>query len=879
MDESTKEAVVLTSDDAERAASAILHHLQTANKPTTLIVVAYGPECEPVARVARSIASTDLVEVVVVEVDGDSNRLHAARAGLHVGLVDPRVPCVAVVADDARPCQGWIDGLRADCWPASIVDESGNRWATLGVEIGLVGPVSEQAATLSQRVSLTEQDVYDGAEVYNARRREAFAGSVSLADTLDPWCLLLTRRAAEVVLAGAAQPDLDTLDLVDGWGVGSLARLLEQAGMRAVVAQDVYVGRTRAVAGRPVVAGSVERRLAFYRANRSDVPRVVSAIRVRLTTLRALHLLRGVVARAGAVTDGIAVVLGNNPLDLQDGSDFDAKLLTSADRALLVACDDATPSKVAQALATWIGSHAARTIPVGCEVWTEAPNEANERAALDALSGKVAGEGPTWVLALAQDELIEDGVTREFIARLVAHPNALVSAYDLPILTLWDAPRLVREDAPWGDGGTWKGGPSEARLYRRGRALPRGFVGTSSAAPLTSLDGLRVGSVRLRRTGLLRPIDRASRLRGQEVVEDGMRVSAVESANRMGLHVLVYERENPEDVARWLDEAHGLLDAIVLVWTGAWAEEDRAIPWRIDGPAWPATGPSRALAEVASTHGAVWLHHPLADNIAEARNAGIAALRERGLTWAWFVDPDEWLADPLADARCLRRCAESTRWGWLVQTANYTESGRNPTISDSVRLSRLDPAASMVMDGRVHESFGNSIEAFVKRGVHPRLIYVPFVMQHRGMALGEARTREKLDAYERLLRLELADRPTNPGAWVSLAWHFDNDGHPDLSAECLRRAVACAGRSYLPFREEGVRHLRLARVMFEACVDRLSTGHQYTKQGERVLAWLRENAPPPIRRTESARAGDPEPLPAFPPDASGAGYDRSGGGA
>jgi hypothetical protein len=399
----------------------------------------------------------------------------------------------------------------------------------------------------------------------------------------------------------------------------------------------------------------------------------------------------------------------------------------------------------------------------------------------------------------------------------------------------------------------------------------------------------------MRRYRFIRPQDRE--LRGVAGSEDSIRVRAWRARCGIGLHILLYEREKAEDVARWLDHLHGSVDAVALVWTGEWADLDKGwtVPQEgtdarrgnpasiLDGrpSGWPTTGPSQELADIAWRHGCQWVHQPLDDNLAAARNAGIDHLdqlrkkSEPGLAWAMFLDPDEWLQSDDADPMALRAMAESDRWGWLFQAANYRDDGQVPTISDSVRMSRLDDRRSMRMDGRVHEGFAASLHAFGERGIHPRWAYAPFILQHRGMAFEDARMVEKLNHYERLLRLELADRPHNPGAWVSLGWHYLNDGHVEEGLECYRRGIACAGRSYLPFKEMAYHHLREARRLMDECGARLEPGHQFHDLAQQLRQFLRQNAPPhPVL---APRDGDPAPLPDFsPPDASGeSGYDRA----
>jgi len=294
---------------------------------------------------------------------------------------------------------------------------------------------------------------------------------------------------------------------------------------------------------------------------------------------------------------------------------------------------------------------------------------------------------------------------------------------------------------------------------------------------------------------------------------------------------------------------------------------------------WYDTGPGRDLAQVAAWHNAAWEHRALNDDLAASRNAGIDKLDKLGgLTWAMFIDPDEWLHDPYGDCVALRNMAMSSRWGWMFQVANYRE-GREPTISDTVRISRLDGGKrTMRMDGRVHEGFGRSLRKLHDRDIHPRWRYAPFVLQHRGMGLEAERMRSKLDRYEALLRLELADHPHNAAAWVSLGWHYFNDGHDELGLECYERGVACAdaegGRVYLPFKELAYHHLREARDLIEGCCERLENSHQFYKLAHELRRFLVAHAPP-IPLIERPEGREPLVLPDWEAPAlpSPPGYD------
>lgn len=841
--------VVLVTEDLGRLLECLPRLIECSGAPVAIQVVGYGPEAQALAEVARGFRH-DPERVVITSCWVDSGSpVEAVNRGLR-GLRVVPTPHVAVVSDDARVASGWLLELRKALAAESVMTgEIGWRGGDYGM-IGFAGPVTDQTQIIAQRIELTEGEVAGGLDRYAADRRAHLEGCASVAELIDGFCLLGTAQAWTAVSRwdGAA--------LEEGLGSWAWADLFVRARrmrQRVVVAEGCYIGRARTIRTGAWDAGDGADRIAFYRTHaQTQAPKVIALVRARIGSLQQLQTLRGVVASLAPRCDGVAVLLGNNPLDIQDDPGFQAAakaggggVVSPADLTMLRACSGASPDRVARAFGEWCVTMGRAAGGQGFQAlaraWDGVPDEFGERCALHEMGARL---GATWILSVEQDEILEESVTRAFLHRLAQHPDPSVRAYDLALLTAWDSPTLIREDAPWGDGGTWRGGPSAVRMWRAGELPMRTTDGNGvSAGPVIGEDGVRIASIRVRKFGLLRAADRAAR----GVVDSGesIRCYAYQPENRAGFHQLVYSRENADDVARWLDVAHGLCDRAVLVWT----EEE--LP--------PEDSPWRTLTD---TWGAMLVHQPLRDDLARARNEGIDVLRlGGGLTWGWFTDPDEWFAQPLADAKAMRRMFESSRWGWLWQVANYRADGP-PTVSDSVRVSRLDPA--MRMDGRVHEGFSGALAALTDRGIHPRLVYAPFVAQHRGMAFAAERIREKLDKYERMLRLELEDNQHNPGAWVSLGWHYLNDGHEAEGVECLHRAVACAGRSYLPFRELAYHHLRIARSLIAASRDRLTTGHQWWKASEelaQVLARVAPDLPVMARGTERPMM----PLPAWTP--------------
>lgn len=841
--------VLLTADDPEQLGAALGSLLPTLPaEGVVLRVLTHGEHAGALSVAALHALTTQRPDAMAAPAPGQ-DRLTAISGALPELLAEhPEAEQVALVAQGVRVAPGWLGELLA-CLRPGVVHGMGARTVEGLDSVGIVAPCMDHTPAEAQRLTLESADVQMGLSAYAAARLAHFAGSASLADVVGGGCVLITREAVNAATQGV------TPMLHPGLGAWAWADLCLRAsgeGFRTVVSEAAFVAGTAPSEGTHA-PGNAKHRLEFYSMHHSPrEQRVIAVVLAKFQRWHDVQTLRACLGRLAPLVDGVAIVATTNPLDVQSDPEFAAvrKRLPAMDNRLLKGCNGASVDAVAAALSEWadkvMGQAPGRSVgklSVRATAYTGPADLRMQRNAGLRLAGGLA---PTAVLMLAQDEFPEQGVTRETVHRMLAHPNPLVRCFDVGFVTHHGTPALVRVDAPWGHGGSYAGAPHGPRLYRlQGRST--GLLLRGEAPPAIPDHGIaahRVAALRLRRMGEVRPADRA-RL-GITDAGEGMRLDEWRADNRIGLHLLVYEAENPEDVARWLDAVHALVDHVVLVWTGEWAEADKL--WTVEGKmpeAWPATGPGQVLAQVAQAHGAEFVHEPLNDNIAQARNAGIHALHDRkGLAWALFIDPDEWMPSPLNDAAALRSMAQSSRWGWLMQVANYRPDQEVPTLSDSVRMSRLDPARQMLMDGRVHEGFGKSIAALQARGIHPRLTYAPFTLQHRGLAQDDDSMAAKLAKYDHLLRLQLADSPHDPGAWVSLGWHYLNDGHEAQGIECYRRALACAGTSYLPYKEMAFHHLRAARAMLDGCDARLTEGHQFYPLLQRMRGWLEQYAPP-----------------------------------
>ncbi len=850
---------------------AIITHLALIDKTTDpdvdIVVVAYGEHTAEVVQTVETVRIDMKREVALSYVAGEKkfdlfeSLNMAAMTEAQMDKETEQRPYYAIVSEDTRMFPGWLDGLANGLKTRKVLrtdDASGKPRKHYGT-IGLVGPVSAATTCESQFIRLDPGEMDMLASEYGARREEHFDGQYSQAESLDWRCMVISGSLFRIL---ASTGRLFTPE--HGRFVGDdLALRAAGVGQRCVVAESVFVGSVEMVSSKMDVPPDATDRLLYYNKwlSRTREPKIVFFTIARFQQLPDLTHLRRWVERHSKLCDGIEVVIGNNPMDLQHAQAYDNAKLSVIDRKLLNDCDNQGEEAVCEAVRLWLVASVPEGFPVRVHIWIGLPDRKAEINYAIVRAEEVVSDvvGPTdislnsWLVHIDQDELIEPRVTRAHMDRLACHPNPLVSAWDFGMLTHWETSQMIREDAPFGDGGTYKGGQHAVRMWRVGprRICAEAADGGVPAAPAFGSESVRTAGMRVRIFGMMTDFDRARRAPMDDKVE-GMRLTRFNPKNGVGLHMLCYHRERAEDLARWLDDVHGLIDEAVIVWTDP-PEHERSAEWDATVKFFQAT----------------WVTKELNDHIAEARNAGIDALRKNErLGWALFFDPDEWMGDRAGDCMAVRRMADSPRrCGWLLKVANPRADDGVPTISDNVRMSRLDGDVAMRMTGRVHEGFSDSIKMMQEMGIHPGLFYAPFTLQHRGMAFGEARMGDKLEHYEKLLRLELDEHPHSPGAWVSLGFHYANDGHTDLAVQCYGRAILCSGQSYLPFKEMAFFHLREARWLMESCRDRLVDTHPFTPVADRIGTFLQAYAPPhPV--IDHDRSKEPAPLPDFPPIAA-----------
>lgn len=795
---------------------------------------------------------------------------------------------VILFNDDLHVSTGWLSGLldavASDTIhdPAEVPqgDKRPTRWmkdylALAGKsKVGLVGPMSNCASGL-QQISKPQIEHFErmGPDDYAAVWGRHHSGTVLAASFLSGFCLGLTADCLEALWGSSPEHGpylMDERFRVAGFEDNDLCVRADLAGFKAIIAADTFVahlGHQTFDSAFPEMQNGMKNRLLYYEKwrplveERASKP-IVGLWRVKIEVPHDLMLWKGALCRSGELLDGAAVLLTNNPGEaLQSEEAGMVGELDAEDRQLLQQLQASTSATARAGLVkVWVerclkvgARHAGRPIPathlIRVQTWPGGFNERNERNHVLAMAEQM---GAGWGFSLDHDEYVEPRITRLHLERLFRHPDPMVSTWDVGFYTTWTPDlELYRLDQPWGDGGSMKGGMRGFRIFRLDAHNPKRILAGGANGlhcgnvPVGDQTTRRISGIRIRHHGYYRRQDRErkhARYVFQDPTPDPGLVGATSYAHLLneervqlsrffgktgiGLHILIYGKEDPEQVMRHLDLMHGLVDCAVLVWTDPESLE-AGVP-----------EPLVTFARAARVFQADSLHHPLEGDMARARNAGLNFLQERvdlyGLGWALFVDPDEHL--PYLSYQMIRRMADANDcWGWLFPFDNPRPNGA--TYSESIRLSRLDPEQIMRMDGRVHEGFAKAIAEIKARGLGSILRFAPFKSTNGGMAVSPEAMQRKLDRYFSWTVDAVKEDPSRVIDWVTLGLYFVNEGAMSAASEAFARAVALAGDNFLPYREMGFHLLRQGTSFLKAAAERLGN-HPSKGELERLVGDL-----------------------------------------
>lgn len=851
-------------------------------------------QCEAIVASTNSLRE-HAIDLTWEQMPGPAGWCGAVNRGIEVANESHGIPQhVVVMNDDLYVTPGWLDRLRAALTPERVhlrielithgeryLEGDGHDASAYG-KIGMVGPVSANVAGAqhvnppSARIpsgAMFEIDTAAALDDFAAQNAEQNDGVVLSADFLSGFCTLYSR---ECLLALCADNDagtlLDSRFRVGGFDDNDVSARASRAGFRLGIAIDTYVhhlGHRTLDRVYPAQARGLANAATYldkWREHTKREQRLVAVYRVGFATPWDLSMLRTSLERTAKLVDGIAVLATNNPNDVHRDPSFRLGEF-GPDEAKLVASTGADYPDKLTPLREWVRAVVDDAVDVAVEYRDPEQHEWNERDERNAAIELAESLSPDWLLSVDHDELVEDRITRSDLARLMRHPNPLVSAYDLGFLTHWDTPRLHRTDAPYANG--YSSNMRGFRLWRVNAAAPtRIQTGTAKGlhcgnVPPFSETAHRVSGVRMRHFGYLRASDRRRKFNryrewmdptpnarltgggyGHIVCEEAMQINAYSARNGIVFAMLLHSGERSWDLYRHLDTLYALVDRIVLVWT-----DSCEIP--------------REIALLAELFECEWVHSQFdeSSSLAACRNAAIDHVHESGVgnaRWMLTFDPDEHLSQPVNDAIALRRMAEVTdSLGWMMQFRNRRADGEF-NMSETVRMFALDDQRIMRYSGRVHERLEAAMRQIGAMGVHPTIRYAPFIVEHYGLAKSDEQMQRKLERYTRLLAAAIHDNPHDCGHWTSLGLQYANDGEIDKFEQCLAIARECSGDAYLPWKVSGQHALRQARAYFERVVQSLAPSHPYSEHARKVATWLREHAPDmPV--SGDARSGNATP--------------------
>ena len=812
----------------------------------------------------------------------------AINRGLREALLrDPGLPRLTVIwNDDLRVTPGWLKGMinalgsdTVEEWAEVPNATTGRRPLRAMVDylegskgIGLIGPVTNCAAGI-QNIPQEHQEAFQemGVDAFAEAWRENNQGCVLTADFLSGYCLGITRPALRALSVSDAAGQFawlfDERYVVAGYEDNDLCVRAMQAGFRQVVAAEVFIGHLGHQtfdAAFPEMGRGMRNRLIYY--DRWHQPpkaeRLTGCYRVRLEVPSDINYLRMSLVRHGSLLDSAVFLFTANPALVLQSPEVKEKglhwlrdSLGTKDADFLMQCNSPSGEGLCRALETWAASWLHTDLPntpsrkpkVFASLWTGAFHEREERNALLAFAEQATPA--TWLFSIDHDEVLEPRVTRTVLERLFRHPDPLVGCWDIAFLNHWENNRLYRVDRPWGDGGTWTGGMRGYRLFKVNKTAPRRILAGGhnglhcGNVPGSDWSTKRVAGFTFRHFGYMQYADRVrkeKRYNQQDpnpdpllvggnnynhITEEGnLHLSPFVQESGIGLHMLVYSGESADDLGRMFDQVYGLVDAIVLVWT-----EETPLD------------PTSEIARMAAHFGVEWVHQPLNNDLAAARNAGINALQGRkGLGWSWFMDPDEQL--PEHGPIVIRRMAQcSDNWAWQFRFVNPLGDGQQ-NLSESVRLARLDPQGIMRLSGRVHESFEAALRGLREQGIARTLKLAPELLlcHNRGLTGTPESQQAKLERYRTLTELELAEHPDHAGAWVTLGLYWANMQEERLAEECFSRAVVVEQGQYLPYQELSLLYLRRGRRLLEEAIARM--GQHPMQQPWRKLVEILNNS-------------------------------------
>jgi GT2 family glycosyltransferase len=886
---------------------AVQRVVETAGDRSVRLVVVMNASDEAVdvvpvvhAQLDAIVSTSDSVVMDWVELPGPAGWTGAVNAGIRHAINGPGLPeFVVVMNDDLLVTGGWLDGMveamepdrvhmksELETYGKTYLDGDGSPAESYGT-IGMVGPVSGNVAggqaikTPGAKVApggLFELDPTSELDEFASQYKDQNHGVIMSADFLSGFCTMYRRDClVELLIDAPAGPILcDPVYEVGGYDDNDICVRAQMSGWRLAIALDTYVHhlghRTldHMFPEQQRGLANVGKYLSKWAEYTQREQKLVAAYRVRWDTPWDLTMLRASVVRVAQLVDGIALLATGTPYAVTQSPEFSATQLPVLEAKLVRGTAPDHEGQIAETIEAYLNAvleEAGTPIPVSVKYRDPEENEWNERDERNEAAELAEGLDADWILSVDLDEVPEDRLTRQYIEKLMTHPDPMVSCWDLGWLNHWDTPRLTRIDPPWTNGllSSMRG----FRMWRVNKKNPRRITaGTEKGlhcgnCPDFSGEVKRVAAFRMRHFGYIRHTDRVRKYHryrdwldpdpdmvltggGYDHIlnEEGMQIAPYIARNGIMFTMLFHGGESLWDLHRHLDKVYGLADRIVLVWT-----DEGEVPEHI--------------RKVTDLYGAEWLCSPMAEgeSLAQCRNAALDHVQDTDqgmIRWVLTMDPDEHFERLFGDMVSIRRMAEVTdSWGFMFQFRNHRQDGTF-NMSETVRMFMLDPGRIMRFHGRVHEKLEHSMKILQSKNVEPRVRYAPFIVNHAGLGKDDAKMQDKLNRYTGLLVGAIKDNPHDCGHWTALGLQYGNEGMEVEMEKCLEVARDNAHTAYLPHKVSAQLAMRKARRYYETVVRNLASIHPFYEQATMILAWLNENAPE-MPLSGSARTGNPQP--------------------
>jgi len=195
------------------------------------------------------------------------------------------------------------------------------------------------------------------------------------------------------------------------------------------------------------------------------------------------------------------------------------------------------------------------------------------------------------------------------------------------------------------------------------------------------------------------------------------------------------------------------------------------------------TGSTDETKEIAARYGAEVYDFPWVDSFAAARNESLKYAKGDFIFW---LDCDDVLPRRTAEA-ILRAAIEAPKkmHGFIVPV-QFMEGGKPVgTRVDHLKLYRNLPG--LTWEGRIHEQIIPSLRA--RGGNIARIDQVVLHLNYDASAEGQRRKRER---DERLLQLDLEERPDHPFPMFNMGMTLHYNGRHGEAAEWLKRCIAAS---------------------------------------------------------------------------------------